>query len=175
MSFWRKIQIKIRNKLNNYEYRNTLKRTLLIILVLFLILMFDIIKTMIKTNSYDKVLPWLKMLLFSTSIVLGVILLISVIPGLILFKLYKLKYNEKSMLVWFPVINIYLLGKLTVNKYIGMLLILGFIGLVSLDIPIKSNGIMKFSLPLIFDIVYLLIVIVLFIYAIIKCIKLNSR
>lgn len=93
MSFWRKIQIKIRNKLNNYEYRNTLKRTLLIILVLVLILMFDIIKTMIKTNSYDKVLPWLKMLLFSTSIVLGVILLISVIPGLILFKLYKLKYR----------------------------------------------------------------------------------
>ena len=93
MSFWRKIQIKIRNKLNNYEYRNTLKRTLLIILVLVLILMFDIIKTMIKTNSYDKVLPGLKMLLFSTSIVLGVILLISVIPGLILFKLYKLKYR----------------------------------------------------------------------------------
>ena len=93
MRFWRKIQIKIRNKLNNYEYRNTLKRTLLIILVLVLILMFDIIKTMIKTNSYDKVLPWLKMLLFSTSIVLGVILLISVIPGLILFKLYKLKYR----------------------------------------------------------------------------------
>ena len=90
MSFW--IQIKIRNRWNNPEYRNTLKGTIMVILILFLWLLYDIIKRTIETNSYNKIIPWLKMLLFSTSYVFGIIFVISIIPGIITYKLNKIIY-----------------------------------------------------------------------------------
>ena len=69
MNFFRKLQIKIKNRWNDREYRETLKNTFIIILLLFLWLLYNITNTMVETNSYDKVLPWLKMLGYSTSVV----------------------------------------------------------------------------------------------------------
>ncbi len=162
MSFWRKIQIKIRNRWNNQEYRNTLKGIIIVIGLLFIDLLFFIAKKTIETNSYDKIIPWLKMLIFSTSYVFGIIFVISIIPGIITYKLNKKMYREKSIMAWIPIVNIYLLGKLTINKIVGILLILGLIIVFCFDVPF------------IMSILYVIILIVIYIYAIIKYIKLKK-
>ncbi len=162
MSFWRKMQIKIRNRWNDSEYRSALKGTIMVILILFLWLLYDIIKRTIETNSYDKIIPWLKMLVFSTSYVFGIIFVISIIPGIITYKLSKILYHEKSIMAWIPIVNIYLLGKLTINKMAGRLLILGLIIVFCFDVPV------------IVLILYIIILVVTYIYAIIKYIKLKN-
>lgn len=159
MNFWRKLQIKIKNRWNDLEYRRTLKITFLIILILLLWLLYNIIKRTIETNSYDKILPWLKMLGFSTSVVLGYIVLLSILPGFLLYKLNKIMYYEKSIIAWIPILNIYLLGKLTINDLIGKLLIIGLV--ISFNWDITS-------------VLYCIIVVGLYIYAIVKYIKLKK-
>lgn len=162
MSLWRKLQIKIRNRWNNPEYRGTLKRTLFIIVILLLYLLYNIIKRTIETNSYDKIIPWLKMLGVSTFYVFGIIFIISIIPGFIIYKLNKIMYHEKSIMAWIPIVNIYLLGKLTINKMVGKLLIIGLIIVFCFDVP------------LIIFILYFIILIGFYIYAIIKYLNLKK-
>lgn len=160
MSFWRKIKIKIRNRWNNQEYRKALKGTIIVIGLLFIYLVFVIAKMTIETNSYDKIIPWLKMLVFSVSYAFGIIFVISIIPGFIIYKLNKIMYHEKSIMAWIPIVNIYLLGKLTINEMVGRLLILGLIIVLCFDVP---N---------IMFILYAIILVVIYVYAIIKYIKL---
>lgn len=160
MSFWRKLQIKIRNRWNDFEFRENFKKIFLIILILFLWLLYNIIKRTAETNSYDKILPWLKILGFSTFVVLKYIFLISIIPGFLLYKLNKIMYHEKSIIAWIPIANIYLLGKLTINDFFGKLLIIGLFVFLNWNIKI---------------ILYCLVIIALYIYAIGKYIKLKKK
>ena len=71
-------------------------------------------------------------------------------------------YREKSIMAWIPIVNIYLLGKLTTNKIGGILLFLGLIIVFCFDVPF------------IMFILYIIILIVIYIYAIIKYIKLKK-
>ena len=158
MSFWRKMQIKIRNRWNDPEYRSALKGTIIVILILFLWLLYNIIKRTIETNSYDKIIPWLKMLGFSTSVVFFYIFLICILPGILLYKLNKKMYHEKSFIAWIPILRIYLLGNLTVKRNGGKILILGLIVFILFQLPI---------------IIYIIILVILYIYALIKYIKLR--
>ena len=159
MSFWRKLKIKIRNRWHDTEYMATVKTIFLIVLIMFIWALYIILKRAIETDSFDKILPWLKMFSFSTSVVFGYIFIISILPGIILYNLNKKIYHEKSIIAWIPVANIYLLGKLTINKKSGILLVLGFIIAV-------SSGI-----PSILFIIYISVLVVLLIYAVIKLIK----
>ena len=66
--------------------------------------------------------------LFVTAFVYMAFLLFVIVPiihillGIFLNKFNKLVYGEGSILAWFPIFNLYLLGKLTVNKYVGWIL-----------------------------------------------------
>lgn len=56
-------------------------------------------------------------------IILIVGLIIYIITSIFLNKLNKLMYGKGTPMAWIPIFNIYLLGKLTVNKLVGWILI----------------------------------------------------
>ena len=160
MNFFRKLQIKVKNRWNDNEYRETLKNTFIIIFILFLCLLYNITKTMIENNAYDKVLPWLKILGYSISVVFKYIFLLSILPGILLYKLNKVMRLEKSIIAWIPIYNIYLLGKLTINELFARLLVIGLFIFIGWDIT---------------GILYCITIALLYIYAIIKYIKLKKQ
>lgn len=95
-------------------------------------------------------------------LIVGVII-IYVIEGLILNTLNKKIYGEGTWQAWVPFANIYLLGKLTVNKTVGwILLIMSFV----------SNGDEGVWRTL--KDIYGIAVFVLFIYAIIKIFQIKN-
>ena len=47
-----------------------------------------------------------------------------IVQGIFLTKLNKLMYGKGSALAWIPVVNVYLLGKLTINKIAGWILLI---------------------------------------------------
>lgn len=101
-----------------------------------------------------------------------------VVMGIVLFKLNRIMYGNGTPLAWIPFCNIYLLGKLTFNKWVGWLLIvLGLIS-TSFQINIMGNNVISgtFLSPgivLIISTVYSIIVLILFIYVIIKYLRLR--
>lgn len=118
-------------------------------------------------------------------ILLGILIIILVVAmafyattGIILFKLNTIMYGKGTPMAWIPFCNMYLLGKLTVNKWMGWLLvILGLIS-TSFQIDIMGNNVIRGTfLPpgivLIISTGYSIIVLILFIYAIIKYLRLR--
>ena len=92
-----------------------------------------------------------------------IILAIYIIEALILNSLNKKIYGEGTWQAWVPFANVYLLGKLTVNKTVGwILLILAFFSGREEGIGETLNNI------------YSLAVFVLFIYAIVKLSQLKN-
>lgn len=160
MNIWRKLKIKIKNRWNDQEYRQAMISTLIVIIVLFTYLVLSMINMMVKNNAYGKLLPWLKMLSFSVFHVFSFILFVSIIPGYIPYKLNKIMYNEKSLIIWFPFINIYMLGKLTINKVVGIILV------------VCSELLMAGK---VYCLSYLTVIILLNIYAIIKYNKIKKQ
>ena len=53
------------------------------------------------------------------TIIFGILFAVYLTCGIVLTKLHKLKYGKGNILAWIPYCNYYLLGKLTVNKYMG--------------------------------------------------------
>lgn len=118
-------------------------------------------------------------------IMFGILLIILVIAmafyvttGIILFKLNIILYGKGTPMAWIPFCNIYLLGKLTVNKWMGWLLII--LGLIStlFQIDLMGNNVIGGTLlppgiVLLISTGYSIIVLILFIYAIIKYIRLR--
>lgn len=111
-------------------------------------------------------------------ILLVIIIAVYVVVGIVLSKLNKVMYGYSTPMAWIPCCNIYLLGKLTFNKWVGwLLLILGVLS-SSQRYKISGNEIVSYSyLP--FEIspalyvIYSIIMIGLFIYAIIKYYRLK--
>ena len=56
-------------------------------------------------------------------IVLILVIVLYVVLGIVLNKLNKLMYGKGTAMAWIPLANIYLLGKLTVSKLLGWILL----------------------------------------------------
>jgi len=104
---------------------------------------------------------------------------IYVVLGIVLNKLNKKIYGKGTALAWIPFCNIYLLGKLTVNKFIGFFLI--FVLFITGEYNF-SNGNNYVSFVIVPDnmrsiimMIYSVFVIILFIYAIVKLNKLGKN
>lgn len=106
--------------------------------------------------------------------IIGAIMIIAVyiLIGLLLSKLNKLIYGKNTVMAWIPPFNVYLLGKLTVGKWLGWFLVLCDIFNSSLD---KKIPIFPELLGNTIEEVYSLGVIVLFICAIIKYDRLKNN
>lgn len=111
-------------------------------------------------------------------ILLAFMIAIYVVMGIVLTKLNKVMYGYTTPMAWIPCCNIYLLGKLTFNKWAGwLLLILGFLS-SSQQYKIRGNEIVSYSyLPFqispAFSIIYSIIMVGLFIYAVMKYYRLK--
>lgn len=118
-------------------------------------------------------------------IMAGVLILILVIAiafyvtaGIVLFKLNRIIYGTGTPMAWIPFCNIYLLGKLTFNKCVGWILII--LGIFSSTFQFTINGqnvisgtILPSEIIPIISTGYSIVVIILFIYAIVKYIRLR--
>ena len=118
-------------------------------------------------------------------IMLGVLILIFiisiafyVITGIVLLKLNRIIYGNGTPMAWIPCCNIYLLGKLTFNKWVGwILLIFGFISSSFRGEIVGNEIIVKTILPIeispVIPTIYSIVIFLLFIYAIVKYIRLR--
>lgn len=70
--------------------------------------------------------------------VILIVIAIYVVEGIFLFKLNKVMYGKGTPMAFIPFANTYLLGKLTVNKTIGWILVIGSI--VTSNASITLNG-----------------------------------
>ena len=115
---------------------------------------------------------------FLLIIFLILLLVIYIAQAVFLNKFNKLVYGKGTAMAWIPIFNIYLLGKLTFNKLVGWILVIcSFLttkttttvnGVVTSEFTILPQNIIP-----IFQAVYSVIIIVLFIYAIIKYFKIK--
>ncbi len=96
--------------------------------------------------------------------------------SLILNSYHKLLYKKNSIIAFIPILNIYLLGKLCINKLLGWLMIFWIIMLLEVNVTINyrpydfaiiPDGIFKNIL----FIIYFLMILSMYIYVIIKLYK----
>lgn len=115
-------------------------------------------------------------------LVLSGIFLMSIIAAysvlaIFLSKFNKLIYDKETALAWIPICNVYLLGKLAVNKIVGWLLVGGFFLTVTYKTTygvVKEYSILPESIRLIASLLYGLVVLGLLIYAIVKYFKIKK-
>ncbi len=100
-------------------------------------------------------------------IILGIILLIIyILISLFLNNFNKLKYGQGTILAYIPILNIYLLGKLTFNKPAGVILLIMYT---------TQNYLYKLTkLDILFNL-YSLVTIIVIICTIIKYYNLKKR
>ena len=115
-------------------------------------------------------------------IIFGIVILIFyIIIAIFLSKLNRVMYGKKTIISWIPILNIYLLGKLSVNKLIGWLLVIISFLISSYDLTILNKhfefSFIPDSLKMIFGIVYIVILIFLIVVSIFKYkrLKLNEK
>ena len=109
---------------------------------------------------------------FFIGMIIGAAIYVAV--AIFLNKLNKLIYGKGTPMAFIPIANVYLLGKLTLNKIGGLALIITYFimwGCVLIDNT--ANGLLHAFMTIIVFIYYA-IVLVLFIYAIIKYFKLKN-
>ena len=101
-----------------------------------------------------------------------------IVQGIILTKLNKLMFNKGTPMAWIPIANIYLLGKLTVNKIVGWILVIVCILSLNFSVTVNGNestyGILPENFRSILSIIYSIAIFALFIYAIVKYIRLKK-
>lgn len=115
-----------------------------------------------------------------TIAILVFVIVIGIYVGFAMFlnKFNQLVYNKKTALAWIPICNIYLLGKLAVNKIVGYVLVI--LVFLNANYTVTVNGvsttykILPGPISNIFQIIYDLAIIVLLIYAIVKYNKLKK-
>lgn len=105
-------------------------------------------------------------------------ILFYILMGIILTKLGKLKNENKLWRCWIPIFNLYLLGKLTINKYVGIILVVLSFITGTTTITVGSSEV-SLSLPStlsnILTIIYSIGVLSLLIYSIILLKKLKKN
>lgn len=108
-----------------------------------------------------------------------IIIAIYIVQGIFLNKLNKLMYGKGTAMAWIPIANTYLLGKLTVNKIVGWVLVACMFLTSTFTTTIngveKSYTILPESISSIISPLYSLAVIGLLIYAIVKYNKLKNE
>lgn len=112
-------------------------------------------------------------------IILVVLIIIYVLQAILLTKLNKLMYGKGTPMAWIPIANIYLLGKLTINKLVGWILVICCFSTGTVTTTVNGESTTTTLLPesigSIVSIVYSISVFALFIYAIIKYFKLKKE
>lgn len=110
--------------------------------------------------------------------VILLVVAIYVAVGIVLFKLNKAMYGKGTPMAFIPYANIYLLGKLTVNKTIGWILVIG--NLVTSNFSLTLNGqktsfsLLPSPLSNIVGFVISISTFGLFIYAIVKYVNIKN-
>lgn len=111
------------------------------------------------------------------SLAIGIIGFILI--GIFLNKLNKLIYGKGTPMAFIPIVNIYLLGKLAVNKIVGWLLIICLILTGDISVTVNNEtsttSILPDDIQVIVSLIYSVATIVLFIYAIIKYFNLKKE
>ena len=104
---------------------------------------------------------------------------IYVIVGIFLNKLNKLIYGKGTPMAFIPIANIYLLGKLAINKIVGWLLIICLILTGDISVTVNNEksttSILPDDIQVIVSLIYSVATLVLFIYAIIKYFNLKKE
>ena len=112
-------------------------------------------------------------------VVLIIAIAIYVLVAIFLNKFNKLVYGKGTALAWIPICNIYLLGKLTVNKLVGWILVICSFLSGSYSVTVDGETVTKTVLPgtlgTVVSNVYSLAVLGLFIYAIVKYFQLKKE
>lgn len=120
----------------------------------------------------------IQMLFAFTIIIFIVIIAVYVVQGIFLNKLNKLIYGKSTPMAWIPIANTYLLGKLTINKTVGWILVACIFLTGTFTTTIngveKSYTILPENINSIISPLYSLSIIVLLIYAIVKYNKLKN-
>ncbi len=112
-------------------------------------------------------------------IALALILVIYICCAIFLNKLNKLVYGKGTPMAWIPIANVYLLGKLAVNKIVGWILVLCFF--LSGKTTVEINGVEQASSLLpssfsgLFSKIYSIAILALFICAIIRYVQLKKK
>ena len=109
-------------------------------------------------------------------------ILLYILMGIVLTKLGKLKKEKGLWRSWVPILNLYLLGKLTINKYVGIVLVvLSFItGSSSItvgNVKVGTNllSFLPSTISNIISLLFSLSVIALLIYSVILLKKLKTN
>lgn len=116
-----------------------------------------------------------KNLLILFVITTATLLILYVIFSSILSKVNKTIYEEKNIFAWIPIFNLYLLGKIAVNKIIGVILVLiefliGFL----FSIPYFQNVIPSYIIDIL-SLVFIFVIIILFFIVLAKYFKIKKR
>ena len=116
-----------------------------------------------------------KNLLILFVITTATLLILYVIFSSILSKANKTIYERKNIFAWIPIFNLYLLGKIAVNKIIGVILVLLVFLIGSLiSIPYFQNVIPSYIMD-IMCLVFIFVVIILFFIVLAKYFKIKKR
>ena len=116
-----------------------------------------------------------KNLLILFVITTATLLILYVIFSSILSKVNKTIYERKNIFAWIPIFNLYLLGKIAVNKIIGVILVLiefliGFL----FSIPYFQNVIPSYIIDIL-SLVFIFVIIILFFIVLAKYFKVKKR
>ncbi|MEG2550594.1 MAG: hypothetical protein RSA06_07120 [Erysipelotrichaceae bacterium] len=112
-------------------------------------------------------------------VILLVALAIYIVSAIFLNKFNKLVYGKGTAMAWIPILDIYLLGKLTVNKWVGWVLVICVFLKDTYTTTVNgvesTRGILPEGIRNVVSTIYGLAVLGLFIYAIIKYNKLKKE
>lgn len=116
-----------------------------------------------------------KNLLILFVITTATLLILYVIFSSILSKANKTIYERKNIFAWIPIFNLYLLGKIAINKIIGVILVLieFFIGFLC-SIPYFQNVIPSYIIDIL-SLVFIFVIIILFFIVLAKYFKIKKR
>lgn len=116
-----------------------------------------------------------KNLLILFVITTATLLILYVIFSSILSKANKTIYEEKNIFAWIPIFNLYLLGKIAINKIIGVILVLLVFLIGSLiSIPYFQNVIPSYIVDIL-NLVFIFVIIILFFIVLAKYFKVKKR
>lgn len=116
-----------------------------------------------------------KNLLILFVITTATLLILYVIFSSILSKANKTIYEEKNIFAWIPIFNLYLLGKIAINKIIGVILVLLVFLIGSLiSIPYFQNVIPSYIIDIL-SLVFIFVIIILFFIVLAKYFKIKKR
>ncbi len=109
---------------------------------------------------------------------LVIVIIVYIAQAIFLSKFHKLVYGKGTILGWIPVCNLYIVGKMAVNKLVGWILVGAWLLTGSLTITVGDSkstySILPESIRSIFTNIYSLVVLGLFIFAIVKYVKLKK-